>query len=490
MEFWDILTYISVLIAVRALLPDYQKLKLWLASILRKILFWISITIIILLSFHIFSWYYNTIANLLIKLDFLKPIFNFIFWSNLKTWVLSMLRIIQFSSILYIYKTAKLNKYNKILFKELIDNLYNNKQYTILVKIINENIDNIIIFTEKQKKIKEFFSRFEWKFIIESNANWVYKINTNKRKRYQKIIFPIIQIFKVFFPQEGNLTWYLSNKVIIKEIFHNEENLGYRIIKWSEHLLDEQDIKIFIREFLKEALKDKNSRISQSLSWLDYEPIETNNELIILLQKVGWKISYGKIIDEIIHDIISSKKNIELLNISYDPSSSEYHNINKDIVSHIWRLIRSYRLIWKKLDLWNMPMFLVKDFIEITDWKNYEGHYSEYTTATYYLMSEYFDEIEYLCDNININYLWVYFWMLWNILKSDKVIDKVKESIISWVYYFLCNNTHKKEKKEALKKFFTMYWDSIKKYFKLNAHDRITHYLDTTNKDIYDICTI
>ena len=78
---------------------------------------------------------------------------------------------------------------------------------------------------------------------------------------------------------------------------------------------------------------------------MDYEPIETNNELIILLQKIGEKIDYAKIIDEIIHNIISSKKNIELLNLPYDPSSSEYHDTNEYIVSHIYRLIRSYRLI-------------------------------------------------------------------------------------------------------------------------------------------------
>jgi hypothetical protein len=53
---------------------------------------------------------------------------------------------------------------------------------------------------------------------------------------------------------------------------------------------------------------------------LDYEPIEINNELLILLQKIGKKIDYGKIIDEIIHNIIKEEKNKELLNREYSPS--------------------------------------------------------------------------------------------------------------------------------------------------------------------------
>ena len=51
-----------------------------------------------------------------------------------------------------------------------------------------------------------------------------------------------------------------------------------------------------------------------------------------------------------------------------------------------------------------MPMFLIKDLIQTTERGKYKDHYYEYTTATYYLISEYFDEIEYLCDNINIDY--------------------------------------------------------------------------------------
>lgn len=490
MGFADILTYISILIAIRALLPDYQKLKLWLASIFRKFLFWISISLIILLSFHIFSWYYSNIETLLIKLEFLKPIFKFIFWNDLKTWIFSILRITQLSSILFIYKTAKLNSHNKTLFKKLIDNLYNNKQYNTLIKIINENIDNIIYFTRKQKKIKDFFSKFEWKFLIEYNEDSTYTVNTNKKKWYQKIFFPIIQSFKVFLLQEESLTWYLPNKAIINEIFHNEENLWYKIIQLSEDLLDQQDIKKFIREFLKEALKDKNSRLSQCLWWLDYEPIEINNELLILLQKIGKKIDYGKIIDEIIHNIIKEEKNKELLNREYSPSWNEYYDINRHITSHIWHLIRSYKLIWSELDLWNMPRALILDIIEITDRSKYQDNYYEYTTATYYLISEYFNEIEYLCDNIDTRYLWVYLAMIQALLESELVIDNVKSSIIHGVYYFLCNWKNKNIKKTALTNFFSSYGNDIKKYFQLDWHDKITYYLDSTNKDIYNICRI
>lgn len=393
----------------------------------------------------------------------------------------------QFSSLLAIYITSKLRIDNQNTFKKLIDNLYNNKNCKILVKIINENIEKIIKFTKREDRIENFFSKFKGKFHMGLWEDNNIKISTDKKRRYQKVYFPIIKKFRILFPKYSNLTWYLSNQLIIHEIFNKEENLWYKIMRIWDGLMGQQDIKRFIRIFLKIALENPNSRLSQSMDWLDYDPIEINNELLFLLQKVWKKINYGKIIDETIHNLINNDENIILLNLWYDPSSSEYYGMNDNLVSHIWHLIRSYRLIWDELDLGNMPMFLIKNLIKITDRSKYQDNYYEYTTASYYLISEYYDEIEYLCDNVNIEYLGIYFAMVWQLLSSDKVATRVKESIISGIYRFLCNSKNKEEKKIALINFFKNYTEA-KPFFNINAHDRNTHELDSKNKDIDEIC--
>lgn len=491
MAFWDILTYIWILIAIWTLLPEYQKLKLWLANFFWKTLFWLSIVLIIILSFEIFSWYYNDIEKYLIQLSPIKWFFMTIFWGNVKTGVFSTLRIIQFLSLFSIYRTSKLSQYNKKSFKKLIDKLYDSRQYEILVKIINENIGKILLFTKIQKKIDNFFAKFKGKFIFKEKEDWGFYVDTNRLKWYKKIVFPIIRSLKVFLPKYESLTGYLPNKYIINEIFIKEENLWYKIIKSSKHLMEDQDIKKFVRDFLKVSLKNIDSRLSQSLWGLDFEPIEMKNELLLLLQKIWKKLDYAKIIDEVIHNIINEEQNKKLINLRYSPWGGEYNELNNNIITHIWHLIRSYRLIWTELDLWSMPMHLIKDLIEVTDRSKYQDNCYEYTTGTYYLITEYFDEISYLCDHADTRYLGSYFAMIAEMLSSEIVILEVKKSIISWIYWFLCNHKNKEEKKKYLKDFFE--YDTDNKYkilFQLDAHDRITHYLDSANIDIYEICKL
>ena len=46
-------------------------------------------------------------------------------------------------------------------------NLYKGKQYETLIKIIAENVEKIIDFKKKQRKIDNFFSKFRGKFTID-----------------------------------------------------------------------------------------------------------------------------------------------------------------------------------------------------------------------------------------------------------------------------------------------------------------------------------
>jgi len=417
----------------------------------------------------------------------IKSFFDLAFWGSIRNWIFFILWVIQFTSLFFIYKTARLNQNNKKIFSNFMNDLYKGKEYETLIKIIGDNIEKIIEFQTRQSKIDSFFSKYKGKINIEGKEDFIFLITNNKRKRYQKIFFPIMLSLRKFFSKNYDFTSYLADSLIAKKIFNQQETLWYKIIELWKSITDDNNIKTFVRYFLKISLRDKDSLLSQAMWWLDYEPVEVDNELILLLQIIWKWIDYGKIIDETIHNLINDNENRILLNIWYDSWSEEYYEKNSNIVTHIRHLMRTYRLIWQELDLWNMPMFIIKELIEITERSKYQDNYYEYTTASYYLMSEYFDEIEYLCDNIDTKYLGIYFAMIWQLLSSDKVVNRVKESIISSTYWFLCNSKNKEEKKNGLVKLFSNY-NNIKEYFQLSAHERITHNLDAINQDIYDIC--
>lgn len=256
-------------------------------------------------------------------------------------------------------------------------------------------------------------------------------------------------------------------------------------VKEEKYLVVTKD---FIRKFVKRVLLDRESVLSESLTGLQYEPIETSNMLINLIS-IGKKLDFGKVIDETLSQLIKDPKNKDLLNQPYTPGTRAYCE-NSSLVSHLYNILALFTTFWKtELDLWNMPIFTVKELCNATDRSLYEKGCFEFNTATYYLLYELFERIERRIDNIDSGLLTLYFTMYWMLLSNKEANEEVKANLCLTAMHFVCNWKNKKQKITALNKFRAEnQW--LIHYFQLDIHDAITLDYRSKNKDVFQIVGI
>ena len=335
----------------------------------------------------------------------------------------------------------------------------------------------IIINWNTYSSTKKDFWKITWRVFKKSQA-------------FLKIVLPL-------FYQDNHILNDTMSDQLARKLWNSNEKLWLQFIeqyiKYNDSWLQE-----FSKQFLIELLLNQNNVTYYQLKEVDYEKDTIENKNMGILLQNSEKLSLESILSIVIHKLIFNRENKTLLNKYYSPSEWEYNIDNKDIVFHIWRLIRLYNFIdWKKLHLWNIPIFFIKDLIEITDWTLYDRtDILEYQTATYYLIIEIFEMIEKICNKTEWKYLDIYFMMigycLWNYdwysLWSSIIPENFKKNIIKHCMYFFCDMQNREIKKESLTNILLAN-RSRKCYFdKRNEKiDRIWHDIWARNADIFKI---
>ena len=451
MDLSIILTYIWIIIAIYALSPEYLKIKRKLSNKIRKWLFGISIISIFLLSFPSILQ-----SDFVISLrDFIENIIREDIPYDI---YFLILRIIQFLSIWIIVNSKTLRNWNIKEFKNLLNNLIITQKRDILFMLLDKNLEKIFSLSNSKNRAKKLYEKYCTETIeISINGEFVLKKEEWFFKKIKKNIYK--KILPFFYKQTSILEKIMSDQ-ISKKLWKNNENLWFKFMKKYIKFNDNW-IREFSEKFLLEILLNRDSITYYQLKEVDYEKDKVENENIELIIKNSEKIWLEKNIDIVIHKLLFDEENKYLLNKYYSPSGQEYNTENKDIVNHIWRLIRLYKFIDKdKLWLSNIPIFLVKDLIEITDRDLFKWeHIYEYQTATYYLIISVLEIVEEISDETEWKYLDVYFTMIgyllsnkdWYTIWENEISENFKKKIIRHCMYFFCNKKNREAKKEELK---------------------------------------
>ena len=494
MELWTILTYISIIIAIYALSTQYLKIQWKLANILYKSLFFISMVLLFLLSFpsvqnFCFVTALKKVIENIVKTDIPQDIYFFI------------LRFIQIISLLVIINTKTLRNWNIKKFQKLLDSLIIEHKWDILFILLEKNIKKIFLLRNKRNRAWRLHQKYCTE-PLQIIINW--NTYSSTKKDFWKITWRVFKKSQAFlkivlplFYQDNHILNDTMSDQLARKLWNSNEKLWLQFIeqyiKYNDSWLQE-----FSKQFLIELLLNQNNVTYYQLKEVDYEKDTIENKNMGILLQNSEKLSLESILSIVIHKLIFNRENKTLLNKYYSPSEWEYNIDNKDIVLHIWRLIRLYNFIdWKKLHLWNIPIFFIKDLIEITDWTLYDRtDILEYQTATYYLIIEIFEMIEKICNKTEWKYLDIYFMMigycLWNYdwysLWSSIIPENFKKNIIKHCMYFFCDMQNREIKKESLTNILLAN-RSRKCYFdKRNEKiDRIWHDIWARNADIFKI---
>lgn len=494
MELWTILTHISIIIAIYALSTQYLKIQWKLANILCKSFFLISMVLLFLLSFpSVQNFYFVTafkkVIENIVKTDIPQDIYFFI------------LRFIQIISLLVIINTKTLRNWNIKKFQKLLDSLIIEHKWDVLFILLETNIEKIFLLRSKRNRAWRLYEAYCTE-PLQIIINW--NIYSSTKKDFWKITWRFFKTSQAFlkivlplFYQENHILNDTMSDQLARKLWNSNEKLWLQFIE-QYIKYDDSWLQEFSKQFLIELLLNQNNVTYYQLKEVDYEKDTIENKNIGILLQNSEKLSLERILSIVIHKLIFNRKNKTLLNKYYSPSEWEYNIDNKDIVLHIWRLIRLYNFIdWKKLHLWNIPIFFIKDLIEITDWRLYNRtDILEYQTATYYLIIEIFEMIEKICNKTEWKYLDIYFMMigycLWNYnwysLWSSIVPENFKKNIIKHCMYFFCDMKNREIKKESLtnillaNRWRKCYFDTRNEKI-----DRIWHDIWTRNADIFEI---
>jgi len=328
---------------------------------------------------------------------------------------------------------------------------------------------------------------FEWETPAEKSLFFRAKEKTyNAFFLIKKCLINVILCKNIrYFFQPNFVLEDVFSEQFIDELAINNEALWYDIIR-NYINRSSQHWKEFYKKFLTRIFTDIRSTTSYQLSELDYEKEHLDNDYLIMLTSNSWSLELIKNMDISVRKILYDPLNHSLLNQEYYPGS-DYNNWNRDLVIHIWRLFRIIEFVdIDSLFLSNTPMYLAKDLMKVTDRSKYQEWISEYTTGTYYLLSELLDIIENVCDK-KVESLSVYFGMIKRVLNFDEVEvpSEFKQTIAHSSMYFLSNEFHITEKNQQMKKLLTEY-PSLKVYYNLSPHDQIT-FSDRPNESILEI---
>jgi len=482
MDFGVVLTYISIVIAVYALSPEYLKLKLKLAWNPFFIIFFLTGILLFLFSFDSIL-YSSHIVNV-------KEHIERFFCINIKEDIYRLLLwLIQIGTILWIiwtwyFRQGNINRFNKI-----VKLLFNWKEYGKLFNLLDANINRLFKYSYKEEKLRKFIRQYDYRVNLFAFHNPPKKKNIINRF----IGWFLIDLLKLDIDYSHS---FLLDEIldydIIEKIARSNEMLWFSFMKNFVKYEGFNELEQFSSKFLPIILSNPNSIVSYQMKEMQREWWNITKEYIKFLIDNSDKIKLEKNIDVTVSDIFKDETNKKLLNEPYSPGNDVYYK-NAKIVWQILYLLQIYlKIDPDKLMLGNTLRYVCRELLDNTDrsWDKWVDNI-EHNTGTAYLIHELFDVYEKLCVK-RPEYIDNYFSSLMGYVLSDKKVDEeLKQNLVNSSFYFICNrNEDNKNIKNEIKKVLKRFLANNRRllpYFDLNMHDRITHYHDTGSKDIFAI---
>lgn len=486
MDISTLITYIALLIAIYTLSPEYMKLKISLSNFWAKCLFFLTFLIIYLLWFTSIKIFFIDIW----LIWYLSKYLYYDIWWNYYQFILIS---VHFFSLYLILNSGKLSLWNQQKFYSLFSNLYNNSNFPVMYSILEKNLDELfykkyklfwndkILFKYDDKK--NFLIKFYWDW--DNNIIWNKKVNTFINKWISFLFFKILKLEYINKEYLTNIIELILTEKFITELAINNELLWLKIIKkflkynynnyyWVSSTFD--DLERFSEMFLIRNFGNKHSIIYHEIRRnVIYEWKEKNidGDYFKLLLDNSENIKLEKIVDMLLIDILNNKKNIKLLNENYSSDISK----NSEIVFKIWCFLRIFQFIdIKKLDIWNIFIFILRDLI--MNFKiNLLEDKNSFIKWYWYLINEFFDIFEEIIEKTEEKEwdILIYFIMINDILESDNLWPYFKEKIVESFYYYIFNKTtHQVLRFNQFKKFIDKNkW--LKDHFsRKDEHQRIT----------------
>lgn len=497
MNFSDILTYTWLLIAWYALSPEHIKLRLKLASNFIKILFYLS-----LLWLYILSFKSNLI--LLVNSPAKELLLEYWFYNAWNDHVFFILMTIHFVLLILLWKSGKLTKAKQRSFFNLVSDLFNTSNFIVLNSLLDKNLKELFKLKYKNSLKDSLLGKYDEdkNFLIKISDDWkcekqVIKVWGNSTGfKFRFINYILFRVFRLRYSKNkyiNNIFELLLTDKFISYLSKNNELFWFKIM--SEFLESDfknhywiiatlQDLEKFAEIFVAQVLTIENSIISHQIAKVN-EDTESDWEYFRLLMDNSDKIKLENCIDKALLTLFSNESIKNSLNEEY----SQYWSSNRNVVRNIWNIMLLFTHIDKdKLFLSNYFIFILRDLRKITDFKSERWIESEleFPSWSSYLMYELFNICEKINDDNNWEYLVLYFSILADFLNDCRVPDFFKKHQISSFYYFIFNwkDDYKVLKLIQFKKFIQDH-DTLGAYFKWDAHTRTTH--SSTNERSMEI---
>ena len=412
MELKVFLTYFGLLITAYNVNPEYKKIKIKLALIEYKIIFFITLILLFISSNEYIQ--YQLIQNFQIKLYF--NYWTYWIWVSKYYIIVSL----NFFSLYKILTATQLNKTNSKVFFELIKNFEIEGKYDLKVKIIKENLENIFEYKEYHNtlyKIKNYIynciesynayntridkgvkekSKLQKEYLDNggdfnklSEIGKLPSTKYTKIENFRKILSEYMRPkpFQNYFSEIYN---FILDKKFIKQVIKNDEQLGLEILRYISKYKYFDSAYPYTTYFLKKTLSNSNSLIFKSF--------EENKNTINFLkdnQQSENGFDLGLIICDTIEKLII--KNQQELKKKYlkDSNNKVYTHINK-----LYQILKG--LETDEMHLAGTPDYIQKELISLID---FSKNYDEQNLAFELLLCQ----LEYMKDlalkSVNNNFL-------------------------------------------------------------------------------------
>jgi len=394
----------------------------------------------------------------------------------------------------------------------MILELINNRNHIELFRMIEKNFGKLIKIRYKKTLLDKVLSKFDESnilvFIINdeilNKGGKLGRLQKIKQKIKQKINhiigYILFDVLKLKY-KENKYAQRTIELIIDKKtamiIAEQNEMLWFKIIesflkcKYKNKygvLESENDLRYFCENFIINILTNADSLLSyeirKEIPYSSKEIEEYNLKTLLKNSNIVW---LEMCIDKAISNLLQEEYIKKALNEEY--YESDYVR-NRKIVLHIANLIDLFWRIDKEiLVMSNTFIFLLKDFIQATDFKLESWNMiREWNSWTGYLIWHLFNICETINEETNFKYISIYYTMLKMLLENDFVIEWFKEKIVRSYFYFLFHWTEEQIKikfdnnwiesfPEKSLKGLLSHSPSFGKYFKLDVHDKITHNL-------------
>lgn len=470
----NILTYLSVLLAVYSLSSDRILLQWKLSTRFWKLLFWLSL---LLLFLYVFPSIRLLIIGLGIK-NLLTDFFRYDKWWNHIAFLLVWFHVL---SILNIILYGRLREWNKKYFLESIETLINKNDFGWLYNLVSQNLHQVFRLKDKKSIKQTMLNYFDSSLIVYIDDIHQFGSKENIfQKVGNKILYKILKINNTHTNKADIILSLILQERIVIDMANNNELLWLSILK---KLLSSKDIpllKKFSETFLVRTLSRPYGILSQQIhNNLEYENMPINQSYVKLLIDNREIIDFAYIIDKTINNILQNTKNIELLNQKFEPWDYSKYRENHNIVEHVYFMIKLLEKIpfdaKTSTIIHNACYYIQKDIIGVIKLANKisdtDDEYEKINTWATYLLNQLFDtQQEIINDDEYL--LGRYFSNLQSLLNNEDIPRYLKAEQVKSFYYYLFIWDDKSIIEKKFEKFKEVFlWTHLYSFFRLDERE-------------------